>query len=51
MLLLDGILPILCLRVQLDIDVPLDAWLSMIKIKFIDHQMMSGKGLKKCASS
>jgi len=48
MLLLGGILPILCLRVQLDIDVPLDVWLSMTKIIFIVHQMMSGKGLKKC---
>jgi len=48
MLLLDEILPILCLRVQLDIDVPLDAWLSVIKIMFIVHQMICGKGLKKC---
>jgi len=48
MLLLDGILCILCLKVQLDIDVPLDAWLSVIEIMFIVHQVMSGKGLKKC---
>jgi len=51
MLLLDGILPILCLRVQLDIDVSLDVWLSVTKIMFIVHQMMSGKGMTKCMSS
>jgi len=46
MLLLDRILPILCLRVQLDIDVPLDVWLFVTQIVFIVYQMMSGKGLK-----